>query len=166
MQIQRVQNNNYNQTFGAKVSIDDVDKIIPKGVKRTFTKMCRDLGESTDEIYLLVGKGNQNVNGEEMDSFFGMIKEGLVHHHTYTVKSTHHGRLTKQFTKIEERYAKVASFMQHLPADTNSESMSRNLAKIYKDYILPVFYDNNITIKNLGDTAETKLLSAVAKSKN
>ncbi|MBP3821469.1 hypothetical protein J6G99_07495 [bacterium] len=166
MQIQRVQNNNYNQTFGAKVSIDDVDKIIPKGVKRTFTKMCRDLGESTDEIYLLVGKGNQNVNGEEMDSFFGMIKEGLVHHHTYTVKSTHLGRLTKQFTKIEERYAKVASFMQHLPADTNSESMSRNLAKIYKDYILPVFYDNNITIKNLGDTAETKLLSAVAKSKN
>ena len=165
MQIQRVQNN-YNQTFGAKVSIDDVDKIIPKGVKRTFTKMCRDLGESTDEIYLLVGKGNQNVNGEEMDSFFGMIKEGLVHHHTYTVKSTHLGRLTKQFTKNEDRYAKVASFMQHLPADTNSESMSRNLAKIYKDYILPVFYDNNITIKNLGDTAETKLLSAVAKSKN
>lgn len=165
MQVQRVQNN-YNQTFGAKVSIDDVDKIIPKGVKRTFTKMCRDLGESTDEIYLLVGKGNQNVNGEEMDSFFGMIKEGLVHHHTYTVKSTHLGRLTKQFTKIEERYAKVASFMQHLPADTNSESMPRNLAKIYKDYILPVFYDNNITIKNLGDTAETKLLSAIAKSKN
>ena len=165
MQVQRVQNN-YNQTFGAKVSIHDVDKIIPKGVKRTFTKMCRDLGESTDEIYLLVGKGNQNVNGEEMDSFFGMIKEGLIHHHTYTVKSTHLGRLTKQFTKIEERYAKVASFMQHLPADTNSESMPRNLAKIYKDYILPVFYDNNITIKNLGDTAETKLLSAVAKSKN
>ena len=166
MQIQRVQNNNYNQTFGAKVSIHDVDKIIPKGVKRTFTKMCRDLGESTDEIYLLVGKGNQNVNGKEMDSFFGMIKEGLVHHHTYTVKSTHLGRLTKQFTKNEDRYAKVASFMQHLPADTNSESMPRNLAKIYKDYILPVFYDNNITIKNLGDTAETKLLSAVAKSKN
>ena len=100
-----------------------------------------------------------------MDSFFGMIKEGLVHH-TYTVKSTHLGRLTKQFTKNEDRYAKVASFMQHLPADTNSESMPRNLAKIYKDYILPVFYDNNITIKNLGDTAETKLLSAVAKSKN
>ena len=164
MQVQRVQNN-YNQTFGAKVSIDDVDKIIPKGVKRTFTKMCRDLGESTDEIYLLVGKGNQNVNGEEMDSFFGMVKEGLVHH-TYTVKSTHLGRLTKQFTKNEDRYAKVASFMQHLPADTNSESMSHNLAKIYKDYILPVFYDNNITIKNLGDTAETKLLSAVSKSKN
>ena len=75
MQVQRVQNN-YNQTFGAKVSIDDVDKIIPKGVKRTFTKMCRDLGESTDEIYLLVGKGNQNVNGKEMDSFFGMVAEG------------------------------------------------------------------------------------------
>ena len=164
MQVQRVQNN-YNQTFGAKVSIDDVDKIIPKGVKRTFTKICRDLGESTDEIYLLVGKGNQNVNGEEMDSFFGMIKEGLVHH-TYTVKSTHLGRLTKQFTAVEDRFAKVASFLQHLPAETNSESMSHNLAKIYKDYILPVFYDNNITIKNLGDTAETKLLSAVSKSKN
>ena len=41
MQIQRVQNN-YNQTFGAKVLIDDVDKVIPKGVKRTFTKICRD----------------------------------------------------------------------------------------------------------------------------
>ena len=163
MQVQMIQNN-YNQTFGAKVSIDDVDKIIPKGVKRTFTKMCRDLGESTDEIYLLVGKGSKNVNGEEMDSFFGMVKEGLVHH-TYTVKSTHLGHLTKQFTKNEDRYAKVASFMQHLPADTNSESMSHNLAKIYKDYILPVFYDNNITIKNLGDTAETKLLSAAAKSK-
>ena len=165
MQVQRVQNN-YNQTFGAKVSIDDVDKIIPKGVKRTFTKMCRDLGESTDEIYLLVGKGNQNVNGEEMDSFFGMVAEGLKHH-TYTVKTTHLGRLTKQFTKNEDRYAKVASFMQNLPVITNREySMPRNLAKIYKDYILPVFYDNNITIKNLGDTAETKLLSAVAKSKN
>lgn len=36
MQVQRVQNN-YNQTFGAKVLIDDVDKVIPKGVKRTFT---------------------------------------------------------------------------------------------------------------------------------
>ncbi len=35
-----------------------------------------------------------------------------------------------------------------------------------KDYILPVFYDKNITIKNMGDTAETKLLSAVEKSKN
>lgn len=43
--------------------------------------------------------------------------------------------------------------------------MPRNLAKIYKDYILPVFEDNIINIKNLGDTAETKLLSA-AKLKN
>jgi hypothetical protein len=29
-----------------------------------------------------------------------------------------------------------------------------------------MFEDNSIIIKNLGDTAETKLLSAAAKSKN
>ena len=164
MQVQRVQNN-YNQTFGAKVSIHDVDKIIPKGVKRTFTKMCRDLGESTDEIYLLVGKGSQNVNGEEMDGFFGMVNKGLQHH-IYAVNTTKLGCMTdEQFAVIGDKFLKETSFMEYLPVWTNREySMPRNLAKIYKDYILPVFEGNYIR-KSLSEAIDAKL-SAVAKSKN
>ena len=77
MQIQRVQNN-YNQTFGAKVSIHDVDKIISKGVKRTFTKICRDLGHNTDEICLSVQKGNNNIGELETDVFLLTVNEGYA----------------------------------------------------------------------------------------
>ena len=161
MQVQRVQNNNYNQTFGAKVTILDGDKIIPKGVKRTFTKLCRNLGKDTDEIFLGVYKGNNKVGKLETDIFSGEVKEGFVHNYYDFDFNIGKEVITGQ------HFDKRNSFVEHLPVWTNREySMPRNLAKIYKDYILPVFYDNNITIKNLGDTAETKLLSAAAKSKN
>ena len=165
MQVQRVQNN-YNQTFGAKVTILDGDKIIPKGMKRIFTKLCRDLGKDTDEICLMVGKSDK-VGELELDGFFGMVNKGFKHH-DYTLNTSKLGCLNdEQFAIIGDSFMKETSFVEQLPVWTNREySMPRNLAKIYKDYILPVFYDNNITIKNLGDTAETKLLSAAAKSKN
>lgn len=37
MQVQRIQSN-HNQTFGAKVTILDGDKIIPKGIKELLPK--------------------------------------------------------------------------------------------------------------------------------
>ena len=81
MQVERVQNNNYNQTFGAKVTIFDEDKIIPKGIKRTFTQMCRGLGKDTDEIFLDVYKGNNKIGELETDIFSGEVKEGFVHNY-------------------------------------------------------------------------------------
>ncbi len=165
MQVQRVQNNNYNQTFGAKVTILDADKIIPKGVKRTFTKMCRDLGKDTDEICLMVSKGDRNVNGLETDGFFGIVNKGLQYH-IYAVNTTNLGCMTdEQFAVIGDKFLKETSFMEYLPVWTNREySMPRNLAKIYKDYILPVFEGNYIR-KSLSEAIDAKL-SAVAKSKN
>ena len=162
MQVQRIQNN-YNQTFGAKVTILDGDKIIPKGVKRTFTKLCRNLGKDTDEIILDVFKANNKIKiGElETDVFSGEVKEGFLHHYYEFDFAIGKEVITG------DAFDKRNSFMEQLPVWTSREySMPRNLAKIYKDYILPMFEYNSIIIKNLGDTAETKLLSAVAKSKD
>ena len=160
MQIQRVQNNNYNNTFGAKVTIFDANKIIPKDVKRTFTQMCRGLGEDTDEIFLGVYKGNNKIGELETDIFSGEVKEGFVHNYYEFDFNIDKEVITGQI------FDKRNSFIEDLPVWTNREySMPRNLAKIYKDYILPMFEDNSIIIKNLGDTAETKLLSAAEKSK-
>ena len=140
MQVQRVQNN-YNQTFGAKVTILDVDNIIPKGIKRTFTKLCRDLGKDTDEIILDVFKANNKIKIGELETDVFRVNVMGAYDRNY----------------IEAKF----------PVWTSREySMPRNLANIYKNYILPVFENNNVIIKNLSDTAETRLLSAVAKSKN
>ncbi len=160
MQVQRIQNNNYNQTFGAKVTILDRDKIIPKGIKRTFTQMCRSLGKDTDEIFLDVFKGNNKIGELETDVFSGAVKEGFISHLYEFDFDIHEEVVTGEF------FNKRNSFVEHLPVWTNREySLPRNLAKIYKDYILPIFEDNSIIIKNLSDTGETKLLSA-AKLKN
>jgi len=161
MQVHRIQNN-YNQTFGAKVTILDRDNIIPKGLKRTFTELCRDLGKDTDEIFLNVFKANNKIKiGElETDVFSGEVKEGFKHHY-----NEFDFNISKEVI-TGDAFDKRNSFMEQLPVWTSRKySMPRNLIKIYKDYILPVFYDNNITIKNFGDTAETRLLIA-AKSKN
>ena len=160
MQVQRIQNN-YNQTFGAKVTILDGDKIIPKGVKRTFTKLCRNLGKDTDEIILDVFKANNKIDELETDVYLGEVRKGFRHHYYEFDCDTGKGVI------ICDAFDKRNSFMEELPVLMSREcEMPSYLAKIYKDYILPVFYDNNISIKNLGDTAETRLLSAAAKSKN
>ena len=158
MQVQRVQSN-HNQTFGAKVTILDGDKIIPKGIKRTFTKMCRDLGCNTDKIGLSVQKGNNKIGELETDVFLLTINEGYLGH-AYGLDANMQPIVTGYRFHTNEIYR------EELPVWTSREySMPRNLAKLYKDYILPVFKDNIIDIKNFGDTAETKLLSA-AKLKN
>lgn len=164
MQVQRIQSN-YNQTFGARVTILDGDKIIPKGIKRTFTKMCRDLGKDTDEICLMVAKG-EKIGELETDGFFGMVNKGFLHH-IYTLNTTKLGCQTdEQYAIIGDKFMKETSFMEYLPVWTSREySMPRNLAKIYKDFILPVFEDNIINKKSLSEAIDIKL-SAVAKSKN
>lgn len=152
--------NNYNQTFGAKLTIIDEDKIVPKGIKRTFTKICRDLGHNTDEIYLSVQKGNNKVGELETDVFISGINEGLLSN-AYGLDENFQPIVTGKIFHTNQIY------QEELPVWISRKySMPRNLVKIYKDYILPVFEDNIINIKNLGDTAETKLLSAVEKLKN
>lgn len=159
MHVQRVQNN-CNQTFGAKVTILDGDKIIPKGMKRTFTKLCRNLGCNTDEICLSVQKGNNNIGELETDVFLLTVNEGYAGN-AYGLDANMQPFVTGK------RFLTNKIFEEELPVWTSREySMPRNLAKIYKEYILPVFEDSSIIIKNSGNTAETKLLSAAAKSKN
>ena len=87
-------------------------------------------------------------------------------HHVYTLNTTKVGCLNdEQYAIIGDSFRKETSFMEQLPVWTSRKySMPRNLAKIYKDYIMPVFEDDIINIKSLSDKVETKLLSA-AKSK-
>ncbi|MBR6126633.1 hypothetical protein IKQ21_03015 [bacterium] len=111
MQVQKIQNN-YNPNFSARVFYIDKNNLLSKGMKDAFTKMCKDLGKSTDEIYLTVEKGGKKSGEIEKDIFNGFIKQ-------------------------EKR---KTTFKEELNVWANREySMPRNLTNIYIDYIMPAF---------------------------
>ena len=56
MQVQRIQNNDYNQIFGAKFSIKgDIEEIPQKALKR-WTDISKSIGNDRDEILVNIEK--------------------------------------------------------------------------------------------------------------
>ena len=157
MKIQKVQNNNYNQTFGARVTIIDEEKIVPHALKSTFKNLCKDLGEKTDEIILEVFKGKNNAGELEKDIFSGEVKQGFLTHSYYD-------SFKNRFDIVGDRFTQKNIFEEELPVWTSREySMPRNLTKIYRDYILPLFNKNGnyLELARQCDNAERKLLTSV-----
>lgn len=110
MQVQRIQNNNPN--FNARVFFIDGNNLISKITKENFALKCKDLGKSTDEIYLTIEKGTANAGELEKDILKGFINQ--------------------------ER--RKTTFKEELPVWAKREyTMPRNLKQIYSDYILPAF---------------------------
>lgn len=152
MQLQSIQNNNYNQAFGARVFIADKDNIIAKNVKKTFFELCKELGKESDEIFITVEKGEKKVGELEKDIFSG------------TISISNHDYIKTGKTAIADSFVNQTSFTEKIPLWANHEySVPRNLASIYKYYILPAFEKNPVDNSKIKD-AERRLLTA-AKSK-
>ena len=153
MQIRKIQNNN--TSFGAEVFIFDNHNIVQKGIKKTFTDMCKKLGKDTDEIFITVSKGDNKIGELETDIFSGIIRKGFMHScYRYDYD------LARRVISGRD-YAKKSPFKEELPVWTSRDySMPRNLAKIFNDYILPIF-DEDVHNNNGLNEAQKKLLEAI-----
>lgn len=56
MQIQRIQNNNYNTNFGAKLQIQGAVKDLPQELIKEFETFTKSIGKDTDIVNIDIGK--------------------------------------------------------------------------------------------------------------
>ena len=56
MQVQRVQNNNYNQTFGAKLQLRGAVEDLPKELIKEFETFTKSIGKNNDIVDIDIGR--------------------------------------------------------------------------------------------------------------